>query len=154
MKKLMLLLGMILFCSVTQVAGKVVMAPLSGTNVYVDPRNIVSAYYKWPKKNSDPSPHSPIVFLTVPANKHFVLTDIAGYAEVEILENAIPKIRVRVGGVTLRGDYQPYPVSITLSSGVVFGPETEVRAVSHKVEYYSENATYYFGHVTISGYYY
>ena len=129
-------------CTVTQAADKVVVIPLGGTNVYIDPRNIVSAYIL------TPSSGDPVKAFDVPSSKHFVLTDIIGNGTTTIYEGATTKISVQVGN---SNSYGVYPNPITISSGIVFKPGSEIKISCHN--YYSSSG-YYPCSITISGYYY
>ena len=149
MKKLFISLTITLLflcCSFAQAADKVVVIPLGGTNVYIDPSNIVSAYHNWGTTASSE------IFLTVPANKHFVLTDIVGMADIRIFEDNTTKMDVRVGGLFLSTNGNiAYPNPITLSAGIVFGPGSKVQVVPNSI---SSGLSNYYGSVTLSGYYY
>ena len=147
MKKLLILLVLavsVLLCSLTQAADKVVVIPLGGTNVYIDPRNIVSVYAN-PTIDADPS-----VVLTVPSDKHFVLTDITGSTAIHVYENDTIKLHAKVGGYFKDSTLIfGYPQSITISSGVVFSSGSQVKVKCSGVAY-----EYYTHEVTLSGYYY
>ena len=137
---------LIILPSIVSAADKVVVIPLGGTNVYIDPTNIVSAYHNW---GTSPSAAT---LLTVPDNKHFVLTDIVGMADVGIFEDTTKKTHVRVGGVLLSTDGNiAYPNPITFSSGVVFNPGATIQVVPNSI---SSGLPNYYGYVTLSGYYY
>jgi hypothetical protein len=132
--------------SFVSAADKVVVVPLGGTNVYIDPTNIVSAYHNWGTENSAAT------LLTVPANKHFVLTDIVGMADVGIFEDNTKRTHVRVGGLFLSSDGNiAYPNPITISSGIVFGPGSKVQVGPNSI---SSGLPNFYGYVTLSGYYY
>ena len=127
-------LAILLLCSSSlQAAEKVVVVPLGGTNVYIDPRNIVDAYGIVLK-----SSFTTVTLLTVPADKHFVMTDIVGEvgSPVTFYENKTRKLTLNSLGTEGRG------YTVTLSSGIVFAPDSEVKIRG-------DDAV-----VTISGYYY
>jgi hypothetical protein len=127
-------LAVLILCnSSLQAAEKVVVVPLGGTNVYIDPRNIVDAYGMVLA-----SSFTTVTLLTVPVDKHFVLTDIVGEVSspVTFYENKTRKLTLNSLGSEGNG------YSVTLSSGIVFAPSSEVKIRG-------DDAV-----VTISGYYY
>jgi hypothetical protein len=126
----------LLVSSLAQSADKVVVVPLGGTNVYIDPRNIVSFYNSLGDGIK--------VIFTVPADKHFVLTDIIGQGDLSLFENNTRKLMTKLGFIA--HDNRQYPTTITLSSGIVFAPGAEVGVSGSSYSPY--------GDFTFSGYYY
>ena len=108
----------------------------------VDPGNIVSAYAGFNSAVEE-------TLLTVPADKHFVLTDIIGMASIEIKQGNITKLKVRLG-------YSPdkntrYANSISIGTGIVFSPGTKVVVFPYPVGLGMDTS---YGYITMSGYYF
>ena len=102
-----LTLAVLILCSsFAQAAAKVVVVPLGGTHVYIDPANIVSFYHEW--LTGSAGEYVTDIIFTVPADNHFVLTNLAAVAFITLYENDTPKLKIQVGGVHASSSgYQP-----------------------------------------------
>jgi len=110
--------------------------------VSIAPGNMVSAYAAFTSAVEQ-------TMLTVPADKHFVLTDIIGMASIEIKEEDVTKVKAQLG-------YSPdkvtlYPNLISLRTGIVFSPKTKVVVYPFPVGIGLDSS---YGYVTLSGYYF
>lgn len=110
--------------------------------VLVNPGNIVSTYAEFKSAVEQ-------TMLTIPADKHFVLTDIQGMASVEIKEGDVTKIKVQLG-------YSPdinsrLQNSITFQTGIVFRPGTKVVVYPFPFGMGLDSS---YGYITLAGYFY
>lgn len=137
--------GILLFTSAAVAAegGTVVPQGDKAAPAAAVPADMFSAYVKLTSAAEE-------TLLTVPADRHFVLTDIVGMASIEIKQGNKTKLKVQLG-------YSPdknsgiYQSSVNLKTGIVFDPGTEVVVYPFLVGM-GKQAVY--GHITLSGYYF
>lgn len=147
MKKLLstLCLGGLFFITpATFAADKVTTAPdQTAANSSAAPGNMVSVFARFNSAAEQ-------TLLKVPADKHFVLTDIIGMASIEINQDNITRVKVQLG-------YSPdknsatYQNPVSISTGIVFNPGTEVIAYPYPVGLGKQSL---YGYITISGYFF
>ncbi|MDW7773246.1 MAG: hypothetical protein SCH71_10190 [Desulfobulbaceae bacterium] len=110
--------------------------------ISITPGNMVSAYAVFTSAVEQ-------TMLIVPAEKHFVLTDIIGMASIEIKEGDVTKVKTQLG-------YSPdkvtlYPNLIRFRTGIVFSPGTNVVVYPYPIGIGLDSS---YGYVTLSGYYF
>jgi len=110
--------------------------------VSIAPGNMVSAYAAFTSAVEQ-------TMLIVPADKHFVLTDIIGMALIEIKEEEVTKVKIQLGCSPDKGTL--YPNAISFRTGIVFNPGAKVVVYPYPVGIGLDSS---YGYVTLSGYYF
>ena len=87
--------------------------------------------------------------LKVPADTYFILTDLIGLASIEVREGKDKKLKIQLGYSPAKNE-ERFPAAVSLKTGIVFRPGTEVVVFPFPVGLGRDS---HYGYVTLSGYF-